>query len=366
MGTSIVFAKPEWVYYVLPGGLLLIGAAALFSMRLTVRSRQRWAGELFGKLLVGASPARKLVKLFAQALAWSFICVGLARPQKGSETVRLPRGGSDILILVDVSNSMLIEDVVEGTSRLDWARRKISDLLDELARDPIHRIGLMPFAGEPFLLVPPTNDYDALRLFVEDLNPRSVGLGGSDLAKAIDSASDELAKLPGKAKAVLVMSDGDVIEPFSDAELAGARAQARAKAVEAATAAKTRGIAVFALGIGGRMAREVTVSDGRGSSSYVRYKEPSGAEAIATSALDENTLAMIGSPPGAYAHTTLDGTDIELLMSSGLLSGGEPTGEEHQEERSIPVERMRWPLMAAFMLLLTELFIPAGRKELSP
>lgn len=366
MSQSLVFARPEWVYYVLPGGLLALALAAVLSARLRRRSRDAFAGALFGRIELRSSLLRRSLKLAMAALAWALLCVGLGRPQKGAETVSLPRGGADILVLVDVSNSMLVGDMVEGTSRLEWARRKISDLLDELERDPIHRVGLMPFAGEPFLLVPPTPDYDALRFFLEDLNPRSVGFGGSDLARALDRAADELAALPGRAKAVLVVSDGDAVEPGGSSELARARELARTKAVEAARDANRRGVAVFALGVGGSVAREVTIPDGRGGSTYVRYKDPSGSEAVATSALDETTLALVGSAPGAYVHTTLDGSDIELLLRSGLASGGAVEDGEHGEERSIPVERMRLPLLGAFVLFLAELFVPSGRKDLGP
>ena len=160
------------------------------------------------------------------------------------------------------------------------------------------------------------------------------------------------------------MSDGDVIEPAGTAELAKARDLARMKAVEAARDANRRGVAVFALGVGGRVAREVTLPDGHGGSTYVRYKDASGAEAVATSALDETTLALVGSPPGTYVHTTLDGSDIELLLRSGLASGGAAEDGERGEERSIPIEHMRLPLLGAFVLFLVELFVPSGRKEL--
>jgi Ca-activated chloride channel family protein len=256
-----------------------------------------------------------------------------------------------------------------GTTRLEWAKGKVERLLDEAEADPVHRIGLMPFAGEAFLLLPPTPDYEAVRFFLEDLNPASVALGGSDLAEAIDEAAEELRSaargvegkpLPGR-KAILVVSDGDLVDPRRKGALDAAREAAREKAVSASRDARLGGVAVYALGVGKRdEASEVTVPDDRGGTSYVRYRDESGNEVIATSRLRESTLAAIASPPGAYAHSTLDGSDIELLLSQGLLSG-EVAGEG-KTERSLPLERFRWPLLAAFILLLVELFVPEGRR----
>jgi Ca-activated chloride channel family protein len=282
------------------------------------------------------------MKLVLAAGAWSLLCVGLARPQWGTTLQRLPKGGTDLTILVDVSNSMLVPDMGAGATRLEWAKRKIEDLLDELEREGGHRVGLVPFAGEPFPLVPPTPDYEAARFFLQDLNPRSVAFGGSDLARAMDHSAAELAKLPGRLKTLLIISDGDAIEPEASGALGAARASAREKAVEAARDAALKGVRVFALGVGGTEARKVLSEGDDGASRYVRFED-----------------ARAGG--GEYVHSTLNDSDLALLMHSGLLSGG-VSGEE-ETERVIPIERMRWPLLAAFILLLIEMLLPAGGRR---
>ena len=366
-GASLNFAAPWWVYYVLPGGLLVFGALVWASAVLRRRAASLWAGgggaEGARRVTLRLAPGARWTKLVLAAGALALLCVGLGRPQWGTRTERVPRGGTDLVILVDVSNSMLVEDM--GTSRLQWARRKIHDLLDEMSADPFHRVGLMPFAGEPFPLVPPTPDYEAVRFFVDDLTPRSVGYGGSDLARAVDRAAADLKKLPGKRKAILVISDGDAIEPEEPGAVKKAREAARRKAVEAARDAHVGGkgrVVVFALGVGSdKVASEVAVPDERGGRSYVLYKDESGRDRIATSRLSGSTLAEVASRGGgAYVHSTSDDSDINLLMASGLLTGG-VTGEE-ETARAIPIERFRWPLLAAFVLLLVELFVPAGAK----
>jgi Ca-activated chloride channel family protein len=296
----------------------------------------------------------------------SALCVALARPQWGHETVELPRGGADIFVLFDVSNSMLVEDM--GTSRLEWGRRKVEVLLDELSRDPIHRMGLMPFAGEPFVQLPPTPDYDAVRFVLEDLNPRSVAFGGSDLAAAIDAAADELVRLPGADKAILVISDGDAIDANASGAVRAARETSRKQALEAARDARIKAIeagkrlGIYALGVGGNTMREVAVPDGRGGTSYVRYQEGSGGDQVATSALEESTLAGIAFENKGYVHSTQDDTDVLFLLRSGMTSGGVLL-DEAGGERSIPIERFRWPLLLAFVLLFVEMFLPEGRRE---
>ena len=157
---SLKFADPWWVYYILPGGLLALGALVWASEVLRRRAVSLWAGGGGGegarRVTLRLAPGARWTKFVLAAGAWALLCVGLGRPQWGTRTERLPRGGTDLVIMVDVSNSMLVEDM--GTSRLEWARRKIHDLLDEMSADPFHRVGLMPFAGEPFPLVPPPPD----------------------------------------------------------------------------------------------------------------------------------------------------------------------------------------------------------------
>jgi Ca-activated chloride channel family protein len=365
-GWSIQFARAEWVYYVLPGGLLALGLMIWLGVRLRRGAVERFVPRGAERILLRHDATRRAVKLSVTAAALALLCVALARPQWGHETVNLPRGGADILVLFDVSNSMLVEDM-QG-SRLRWGRRKIDTLIDELARDPVHRIGLMPFAGEPFLVVPPTPDYDAVRFFLEDLNPRSVGFGGSDLAAAIDRAAEQLVDLPGTDKAILVVSDGEAIDANASGAVQAARADSRKRALEAARDARLKAtsagkrLGIYALGVGGGVMKEVAVPDDRGGTSYVRYRGASGEEQVATSALDERTLAGVAYDNSGYAHSTQDDTDILFLIRSGLTSGGAPI-DEGGGERSIPIERFRMPLLAAFVLLLVELFIREGRGE---
>ena len=364
-GSKLTFAAPEWVCYVLPGGLLALGSLVWPGVTLRTRAAQAWA-ERGERITLRSAPGARIAKLALAGGAWSLLCVGLARPQWGTTLQRLPTGGTDLSIVIDVSNSMLVPDMGAGATRLDWAKRKIEDLLDELGdlskREGGHRVGLVPFAGEPFPLVPPTPDYEAARFFLEDLNPRSVGFGGSDLARAIDHSASELAKLPGRLKALLIVSDGDAIEPEAAGAVKAARASAREKAVEAARDAALKGVRVFALGVGGEEAREVLSEDDGGGTSYVRYEDDSGESRIATSALEESTLAEVARAGGGeYVHSTLNDSDLALLMHSGLLSGG-VSGEE-ETERVIPIERMRWPLLAAFVLLLVEMLVPAGGRK---
>jgi hypothetical protein len=162
-----------------------------------------------------------------------------------------------------------------------------------------------------------------------------------------------------------VISDGDAIGPDEPGAVKKARGAARRKAVEAARDAHLGGkgrVAVFALGVGSdKIASEVAVPDQRGGRSYVRYKDESGRDRVATSRLSGSTLAEVASRGGgAYVHSTSDDSDLKLLVADGLLTGG-VTGEE-EAARAIPIERFRWPLLAAFVLLLVELFVPAGAK----
>jgi Ca-activated chloride channel family protein len=122
-GWSIQFARAEWVYYVLPGCLLGLGLVVWLGARQRRRDVERFVPGGAERIRLRHDVTRRAIKLSVMAATVALLCVALARPQWGHETVNLPRGGADIMILFDVSNSMLVEDM--GGSRLQWGRRKV-------------------------------------------------------------------------------------------------------------------------------------------------------------------------------------------------------------------------------------------------
>ena len=143
--------------------------------------------ELVKQLMPNASTGKGWLKVSLLALAWLFFVIGLARPQLGARLREHESQGVEVMIALDVSNSMLAEDY--SPNRLERSKLAISRLVDKLQGD---RIGLVLFAGESFVQLPITADYVSAKLFLKSINTESVPIQGTDLASAL-MASDRRA-----------------------------------------------------------------------------------------------------------------------------------------------------------------------------
>src|SRR5262249_28233904 len=146
-----------------------------------------------------------------QCLALFFFVVALARPQSGEGKTKAKSEGLEIVLAVDVSNSMMSEDV--RPSRLALAQKELARFLDTLGGD---KIGLVAFAGSAILLSPLTNDKSALKMYLESLSPNSVSTQGTDFKKALSEAANALKRggtdadeVPNVTRVIVVVSDGE-------------------------------------------------------------------------------------------------------------------------------------------------------------
>ncbi len=185
---------------------------------------------LMAVLMPDRSQGKIRTKFFLLAAAWIFLIVGLSNPQIGSKYEEVKRQGVDLIIALDVSNSMLAEDI--RPNRLERARQAIIKLLDKLQDD---RIGIVIFAGDAYLQLPFTNDYAAARLFLSTVSNESIQYQGTAIGAAIQMGVKSLPRGGMRNKAVIVISDGENHEDDALAE---------------AKAAKEAGVIVYTLGIG--------------------------------------------------------------------------------------------------------------------
>jgi len=173
------FAHPAYLYLLL---LILVFSAAYIILCLRQRKLLKKFGELpiLQHLMQGVSAKRRHLKFFLMMLALALIIFVLARPQFGSKTEEVKRNGIEAMIAVDVSNSMLCEDV--SPSRLMKAKMLISKLVDQLDED---KVGLVAFAGSAVTLLPMTADQASAKMFLDQLSPSTVAVQGTDIAQAI-------------------------------------------------------------------------------------------------------------------------------------------------------------------------------------
>ena len=150
------------------------------------------------------SKNRPVFKFFLLMLALAFFIVGAARPQFGSKLKKIQREGVEIMIALDVSNSMLAEDI--QPNRLERAKRAISRMVDRMKDD---KIGLIVFAGEAYIQLPITSDYNSAKLFLDAVNTQIVPRQGTAIASSIDMAMRSFTPGGQANKAIIIITDGE-------------------------------------------------------------------------------------------------------------------------------------------------------------
>lgn len=237
------FAAPQYLFLLLiPAALLLLDIA----MRLIVvpRREKRLADTvLLRQLTPQRSRVRPLLKLGLLLLALAVLAVVLARPQiLGGGTAQDKRSGIEVVLMLDVSNSMLAGDV--RPSRLERSKLLISTLIDRFDND---KVGLGVFAGEAYPLLPITNDFVSAKMFLDGVGVDMVSLQGTSLAAAIDLASKSFTQEKGVGKAIVVITDGEDHEEG---------------AADAARRALKDGRRVYVLGVGSQAGGTIPTPDG--------------------------------------------------------------------------------------------------------
>jgi Ca-activated chloride channel family protein len=200
---------------------------------------QRWRSkslQKFGKstlmaqLIPDFSNGKHVAKFILLSLAYAFIVLGFANPQIGTKQEKVKRQGIDVMIAVDVSNSMLSEDV--KPNRLLRAKNFVSNFIDELHND---RLGMIVFAGRAYLQMPLTVDYSAARMYLKTINTNLVPTQGTNLAEAIELARKSFVEGENKHKALIIITDGEDNEGGTD---------------DAIDAAVKSGMKIFTIGVG--------------------------------------------------------------------------------------------------------------------
>lgn len=223
------FETPEYLYLLLV--LPLLAVAHYLWMFRKRRNLKRYGDPLLLKpLMKDVSRLRTEVKFWLLQFSLLFLVIALARPQYGTKVETRKRSGIEAIIAMDISNSMLAEDV--RPNRLEKAKMMIANLVDHMTDD---KIGLVIYAGQAYVQLPITSDYVSAKLFLETISPSLIEMQGTDIAAAIDLASKSFTNRQGVSRAIFVITDGEDNE---------------GGAVEAARAAAQKGIHVYVLGVG--------------------------------------------------------------------------------------------------------------------
>lgn len=329
------FSNPEYMYLLLLVPLF-IGIYWFFSVIRKRMISKFGEYDLIKQLMPDVSSKRGWIKLIFFTVALTLIIVGLAGPQFGSKLTEVRRKGIELIIALDVSNSMLAEDI--QPNRLERAKQAISRLVDKLSDD---RIGLIVFAGDAYVQLPITNDYISAKMFLSSINPGIVPKPGTAIGSAINLASTSFSPESETSKVIIIISDGENHED---------------NPVEAAQLAAEQGIFVHAIGIGSPQGAPIPGSQRSNQTSFLKDKDGN----VVVTKLDEETLSKIAvAGNGTYIRAT--------NMQLGLLPLFDEINKMQKSELKEKVyseydDQFQYFFAGALVLLIIE-FIILERKN---
>lgn len=313
-----------WLLWLVP----LVPALVYYAYRRRRHSLSRFMHSEMSTLLAPSSSAVRIWTIgWLSTLAVVALVVALARPQSGTYYEDVTAQGADVFVLVDVSRSMLAEDV--SPSRL--ARAK-SDILDLLDRIPTDRVGLIAFAGAPSVMVPLTTDHGFLRLVLQDLSIESAPRGGTNIGDAIRKAIEQFDTVADRDRAIVLITDGGDQESFP---------------IEAAQLAAERNVRIISVGLGDPTeGARIPRRDKEGGLSYQQFQ---GQEVW--SKMDDSILKQIATiTSGAYIPAQTKLYDLGQIYAENLQNLRR--GEMFTEKRKRANERFQIPASIGVLFLI--------------
>ena len=331
------FQHPEALYLL----FLLIPLGGMFAWFLVGRGKaiKRIGHQgLVSRLMPEKPKSKHTLKFVLIVLSVLALVFALANPQMGRKTETVQREGVDLFIAMDISQSMLAEDV--KPDRLSSTKQFLGQLIDRLGGD---RVGLIVFAGNPYLQVPMTTDYAAVRTILRTVNTNLAGTQGTDIGSAIEMAEQAFARAESKHKVVLLVSDGE---------------DHQEEALAAAKEAADQGTTLITVGVGSPQGSPVPdLIQGR----RVGFKKDAQGSII-LSKLNEGMLQEVAAA-GRGSYFRIGGGRLPVNEVRTALSALEK--QQYEEEQFTDFEdQYQWLLAIALLLLVIEFFISERRTRL--
>ena len=321
----LLFADYRYLYLLLLCPVFLLGYGLLRHLR-SRRVKAFGDEELVKALMPSWSRSKGWVRMVLFTLAFALFAIGLARPRTGAKLAERTTRGAEIIVALDVSNSMLAEDY--SPNRLERAKLSISRLTDRLQDD---RIGLGIFAGTSFVQLPVTTDYVSAKMFLGSINTGSIPVQGTAIGDAIRLSIKSFSAQSEKSRVIVVISDGENHED---------------DAVAAARQAAELGIKVYTIGVGSAEGQPIPMDGGL-------LKDKDGN--IVVTRLDEETLRQVAKAGGgAYIHAGGEEFGLNPIIQDIRRMEDEEFGSVVFEEYD---EQYMYFLGAALLLLVIEMLI---------
>jgi Ca-activated chloride channel homolog len=308
-------------------------ALLLVAYYVSVRRKLTRIGEprLIEGLIPYVSRRKQVVKNILFILAFSSLVLALCNLQTGSKLTEVKREGADIIVALDVSNSMLAQDLTPD--RLTRAKYALEKMIDMLEGD---RLGVVIFAGEAYVQLPLTTDYSAAKMFLDAIHPEMVPVQGTNVEAAIQKSMDAFGKDIGKNKAIILITDGENHE---------------SEAIVAAEEAGRKGVMVCAIGIGSEGGVPIPLIQ----NGVVRgYRKDREGQTIVTRLNSDLLKTIAAKGNGVYVHATQ--ADLGL---SGVLDKINELDKAQIESKMYTdyEDQFQWFLAACLVLLVMEYLI---------
>ncbi|PCJ81325.1 MAG: hypothetical protein COA49_06335 [Bacteroidetes bacterium] len=324
--------KPEWtpLLSILPISTI----AFLLHLRWKIRAVRRLTDSGLQDLTIpGFSPIRESWRFIIWRLALAMIIFGVLGPKVGSRLQEVETTGADFVIAIDVSNSMMAEDL--GVERIVLARQAVERILNKLGSD---RVGLVVFAGEAYIQCPLTSDYSAIKLFLGAVNTEMIETQGTALGGAIDVCIKAFENAPESSRAILLITDGENHEDDP---------------VAAASRAYEEGITVHILGVATPEGAPIPNFDKRGRK--VGFIQGADGQPV-VSRLDESVLVATARAGGG-SFTRAKKSYIDIAPVVDALNKEEKTRVSNVRFTDYD-HKFQIFLLIALILIVLESFIP--------
>jgi len=331
------FAQPDNLYALLVIPVLIL----LFVGHLIIKRKKLTKYghiEVIRTLMPDASKSRPVLKFVIIQLALLLLIIALAQPQSGAKLQEVKRKGVELVIALDVSNSMLAEDI--KPNRLERSKRAISKLIDRLHSD---KIGIIVFAGDAYTLLPITTDYAAAKMFLSTINTDIVPKQGTAIGSAIEMGMSSFSPEGDKNKALIVITDGENHED---------------NAIDMAAQAREKGVVVHTIGMGLPKGAPIPVMGKYGQGDFRTDKQGN----VVISKLDELMLQQIASAAeGIYIRANNTQAGLNSLFDE--INKLEKT-EIDAKVFSDYEDKFQYPVAVALILLLFEVLVLERKNKL--
>ncbi len=329
------FAHPEYLY-----ALAIVPVIIILFIVMRILKRKAWKklGDtaLIAKLAPSVSKGKPAVKMILFSFAYTLLVIGLANPQIGTKLEEVKREGVDVIIALDVSNSMKAQDI--RPNRLERAKQAISRFIDKLEND---RIGLIVFAGQAYVQLPITTDFNAAKLFLSTIDTDIIPTQGTAIGNAIDLSMQSFVGEDNKHKALVIITDGENHED---------------DAVEAAKKANDQGIVIHTIGMGSPDGAPIPVYH---NGVQVDFMKDSEGNTVITK-LDQTILEKISAEgKGIFVRASSGDDGLETIMKEIGKMDKKTFGTKQFSNYE---DRFQYFIAAGLFFLLLE-FIISNRKS---